>query len=101
MSTETVVVRGSLGADGTLTLDNKPCLPPGPVEVTLRPLAPNRAESGGWLGYLRQARAELEAAGHPFRTKEAIDADLAELRADREDLGGLDGRVGADGKEPA
>jgi hypothetical protein len=100
VSTETVVVRGNLGADGTLTLDHKPSLPAGPVEVTLRPLAPGRPESHGWLGYLRQARADLEAAGHAFRTKEEIDDDLAGLRADRDDLGGPEGPTGADRREP-
>jgi hypothetical protein len=99
MSTEAVVVRGNLGADGTLTLHDKPSRPAGPVEVTLRPLRPAPPEQTGWLGYLRQARAEFEAAGHPFRTKEDIDADLAALRADREDLGGLGGRAGADSQE--
>ncbi len=96
MSTEAVIVRGHLGADGTLTLENKPSLPAGPVEVTLRPLPADRPEPTGWLDYLRQARAELEAAGHSFRSKEGIDADLAALRADREDLG----RPDAERQEP-
>jgi hypothetical protein len=100
MASEAVVVRGNLEADGTLTLDSKPGLPAGPVEVTLRPLAPGRPESRGWLGYLRQARAELEAAGHPFRTKQDIDADLAALRADCDEPGGIEGPTRADAQEP-
>ena len=33
-----------------------------------------------WWQYLQRARAELEASGARFRTKEEIDADLAEDR---------------------
>jgi hypothetical protein len=86
MHTETITLLGTLRADGTVTLQDKPSLRPGPVEVTLRAIQAGSLPSGGWLDYLRQARADLESAGHPFRTKEAIDADLAELRADRDDL---------------
>ena len=80
MSSEVITLHGTLQADGTLALQGKPSLPPGPVEVTLRRL-PSSPAPAGWLDYLQQARSELEAAGHPFRTKDAIDADLAELRA--------------------
>jgi hypothetical protein len=99
MSSEIITVQGTLQADGTLTLQDTPGLAPGPVEVTLRRLPPSRPVPGGWLDYLQQARADLEAAGHRFRTKEAIDADLAELRADRDDLPEQAENGGGDGRE--
>lgn len=41
--TDPVVVYGMLQADGTLRLDNPPGVPPGRMEVTLRPVSPQRA----------------------------------------------------------
>jgi hypothetical protein len=81
MAPQQVVIRGRLHDDGTLELAEKPSLPPGPVEITVRPLTGDQAAGGDWWEYLQKARAELEAAGHPFRTKEEIDADLADLRS--------------------
>ncbi len=81
MSGQPVVIHGNLRSDGSLELAAKPNLPPGPVEVTLRPLPVDQSGGGDWWEYLQKARAELEAAGHPFRTKEEIDADLADLRS--------------------
>ena len=73
------VIRGTLNPDGTLELAERPDLPAGPVEVTIRPVA-EVPKNGNWFDYLQRARAELEAAGHRFRTKEEIDADIEDLR---------------------
>ncbi len=73
------VIRGTLNPDGTLELAERPDLPAGPVEVTIRPVA-EVPKSGNWFDYLRRARAELEASGAVFRTKEEIDADIEEMR---------------------
>lgn len=87
-STETVI-SGTLLTDGTVRLDRTPNLRPGRVEVVLRE-APSAAPSSSpppsedWWACLQRLRAEREAAGHTFRTAEEIDAEIRELRADRE-----------------
>ena len=79
MSEECITIQGILNPDGTLKLDHPPTRPAGPVEVTIRALAkPAKVED--WLEVLQRSRAELEAAGHRFRTKEEIDADPADIR---------------------
>lgn len=42
VSTNSVVVLGMLQPDGTIRLDHPPALPPGPMEVTLRPIRQQR-----------------------------------------------------------
>jgi hypothetical protein len=81
MTPTQAVVHGTLKPDGTLELDERPALPPGPVEITLRPLGVSTAGQEDWWQYLQRARAELEAAGHHFRTKEEIDAEIDDLRS--------------------
>ena len=73
------VVRGTILPDGTLTLDERTTLPAGPVEVTIRPVAADR-KGESLIEYLQRTRAELEASGAVFRTKEEIDADIEEMR---------------------
>jgi hypothetical protein len=79
MNETTNVIRGTLHPDGTLELAERPSLPAGQVEVTIRPAAAERkAES--LIEYLQRTRAELEASGAVFRNKEEIDADIEEMR---------------------
>jgi hypothetical protein len=61
------VVRGILHPDGTLELAERPNLPAGDVEVTIRP-ATTEKKGEGWFNYLQRIRAEREVAGYPFRT---------------------------------
>ncbi len=75
-----VIVRGRLTAEGTLKLDAQPALPAGPVEVLIRPMS-SEGEAGDWWQYLQRARAELEAAGYRFRTKDEIEAEIESLRS--------------------
>ncbi len=73
------VIRGTLHPDGTLELAERPSLPAGQVEITIRPvLAEQKGES--WFECLERIRAKREATGYPFRTKEEIDADLEDIR---------------------
>jgi hypothetical protein len=81
-----IVLQGTLKADGTLELAHRPPLPAGPVEVTLRPLGGGPDTGSDWWQYLQNARRELEAAGHAFRTPAEIDADLDDLRSSDERL---------------
>ena len=82
MATVHVVVRGTLKPDGRLELDSPPNLPAGPVEVVLRSLASPDPDNEDWWQYLQRVRAELEAAGEPFRTAEAIDQERQDFRGD-------------------
>jgi hypothetical protein len=80
MATDQVVVRGTLKPDGSLELDSSPNLPAGPVEVVLRSLASSGQSGEDWWQYLQRARAELEAAGGPFRTAGNIDKERQDFR---------------------
>jgi hypothetical protein len=80
MAAMQVVLPGVLKSDGSLELSQRPTLPAGAVEVTIRTLERTGDAEGDWWQYLQRIRAELEAAGHPFRTQSEIDADLEELR---------------------
>lgn len=81
MTPTQLVLHGNLKPDGTLELFERPALPVGPVEIVIRPLSALQTASEDWWQYLQRSRAELQAAGHRFRTKEAIDDDIAELRS--------------------
>jgi len=74
------VVRGILKPDGSLELDSPPNLPAGPVEVVLRSLASSESSTEDWWQYLQRVRTELEAAGGPFRTEEAINQERQDFR---------------------
>jgi hypothetical protein len=89
MTPTQLVLHGNLKPDGTLELSERPALPVGPVEIVIRPLSPSQADSEDWWQYLQKARAELQAAGHCFRTKEEIDAEIAELRSGDERIEGV------------
>jgi hypothetical protein len=86
MSESQVVIKGTLKPDGSLELAERPSLPAGSVEVTIRSIQEVQTAGEDFLQYLRRARIELEAAGAKFRTKEEIDTDLEELRSGDERL---------------
>ena len=73
------VIRGTLHPDGTLELAERPSLPAGQVEVMIRPVLVETPDEDLWQ-YLQRTRAELEASGQGFRTKEEIDADIDDMR---------------------
>lgn len=89
MTPTQLVLHGNLKPDGTLELSERPALPVGPVEIVIRPLSASQAGSEDWWQYLQKARAELQAAGHCFRTKEEIDVEIAELRSGDERIEGV------------
>ena len=71
---------GTVLADGTLELDETPHVPPGRVKVRLEVLESPTQAHGGLVEFVQGLRDELAAAGHVFRTKEEIDAEIAEMR---------------------
>ncbi len=74
------VLRGILHPDGTLELAERPTLPAGDVEVTIRPVTSEAPKETLWEA-MQRSRAELEASGHDFfRTKEEMDAYIEDMR---------------------
>jgi hypothetical protein len=84
MSLREVVVQGTLKADGTLELDQKPGLSPGRVTVVLRQAAESDQPKEGWWPYMQRIRAEREAAGYPFMNEVEMRSHLDWLRDDED-----------------
>jgi hypothetical protein len=81
MSLTEITVTGTLNADGTLELDQKPHLSPGPVTVVLR------QESGAqpplpedWWQFMQNARKKMEEAGCQFMDEKEMQAHIEWLR---------------------
>jgi hypothetical protein len=83
MRSDTVVLRGTVKPDGTLELPGKVGLPAGPVEVTVKALAPAGGED--LLAVLARIRAEQQASGHVPRSREEIDAEVRRMRDEWEE----------------
>ena len=81
MSTQQVVVRGTLRPDGTLALEGTPQLPAGTVEVVLRRLPSAERTGEDWWQYLQRVRSEADHAGGPFRSQEEIESDREDFRS--------------------
>jgi hypothetical protein len=82
MSTQQVILHGLIQPDGTLQVEEKVNLPPGPVNVTVES-APVAARKGT-LQVLEEIWAEREARGMVGRSPEEIDAEIAAMRGEDE-----------------
>jgi hypothetical protein len=80
MSDTQVELRGVLRPDGTLVLDEKPNLPPGPVTVVVKPLLGPTPPKEDWWQYMQWTRGELEAAGSDFMSEQELIAHVEWLR---------------------
>jgi hypothetical protein len=80
MSSIPIILQGTLNADGTLQLDEKPGLPAGRVQVTIQSVESPEPIKEDWWRCLQRLRAGLERTGHRFRTSEEIEAEIQELR---------------------
>jgi hypothetical protein len=78
----TIQVQATLTADGTLVLDAKPDLPAGRVQLRIESMEVPVKPKESLIAFVQRSRRELEAVGHRFRTKEEIDAELQEMRAE-------------------
>jgi hypothetical protein len=76
MNETTNVLRGTLNSDGTLELVDRPTLPAGPVEVTIRPVVEVVSQPGWWEA-IQGILAIYSESGAPSRTVEEIHAELA------------------------
>jgi len=83
--TETIL-GGTIQADGTLVLDEKPSLPPGRVHVVVRPEVDRNQEvttlSQDYLQTMKAIRTSQLARGHHSRNMAEIAAEQAELSAE-------------------
>ena len=80
------IVQGTLKPDGTLELDQKPNLTPGRVQVIVQPLLPGSTpKRRGLAAVMDEIRQAQLARGYTGRTKEEMEAEEAERRAEEED----------------
>ena len=78
-----LVLNGQIRPDGTLHLDEKVNLPPGPVSVTVQTVAtPTRKPT---LQVLKEIWAEREAKGMVGRTADEVDAESDIMRDEDEE----------------
>ena len=83
--TETILA-GTIQADGTLVLDGKPNLPPGRVQVVVRPEVDRNQEGEAltrdYLQTMKAIRASQLARGHRPRNMVEVEAAQAEFSAE-------------------
>jgi hypothetical protein len=78
-------ILGTICPDGSLQLDGSISLPPGRVKIRFESLKSPAAPVDDLVGFVQSIREDLAAAGHRFRTKEEIDAELDDLRGEWND----------------
>jgi hypothetical protein len=82
LSTQQVVIHGRIRPDGTLQVEERVNLPPGPVSVTVQSM---HAPSGKpTLQVLEEIWADRAARGIVGRSKEEIDTEIAATREEDE-----------------
>ena len=78
----TLTLKGEVGPDGKLHLDVPGDIPPGPVEVILRPLKPFGEPEENLIQFLLGARGRMEAAGCHFMDDDEAREYVEQMRAD-------------------
>jgi hypothetical protein len=71
---------GTVRSDGTLELDHKVSVPPGRVKVRVESVETLVTPRETLIEFVQRSRRELEAAGHQFRPRDEIDAELEGMR---------------------
>jgi hypothetical protein len=85
MTHSAVIVRGTLKEDGTLELDEKPNLPPGPVRLIVEQMAPAVESRPGLLEVLDQIHAAQRARDFKGLTEEEMAARIAAMQQEGEE----------------
>jgi hypothetical protein len=84
MSTIQATVRGMLKPDGTLTLDERLALPPGPVQVIVRQLEEKGSPRPDLAEVIEQIQKGRIARADEGLSQEEMEATIGELREDAE-----------------
>ena len=79
-----VFVQGTIKPDGTLELNQQPKLPPGPVLVSVQPMASSPVRPRGLADVIDAIRQGQQARGFQGRSAQEIDAGLREGEDDYE-----------------
>jgi hypothetical protein len=82
MIAQQIVLHGQIRSDGTLQVEEKVNLPPGPVSVTVQTVKVGQRK--GTLQVLEEIWAERAARGMVGRSKEEIDAEIGAMHAEDE-----------------
>jgi hypothetical protein len=85
MSTNPIVVRGTVKPDGSLDLEGAVTLAPGPVRVTVEPIPEPTSTRGDVWSTLDRIWAGQQARGFLPRTREEIDAEIKAFRDEVEE----------------
>lgn len=80
-----VMIHGTLMPDGTVQLDQKPNLPPGPVLVSVQPLPQSPAPRRGLADVIDEIRQSQRARGYHGRTVQEMEAEEAERQREEEE----------------
>jgi hypothetical protein len=83
MSTQPVILHGQIRPDGTLQIEEKINLPPGPVNVTLETATQVKPREST-RQVLKEIAVRRQAIGRQPRTKEEIDAEVDAMRNEDE-----------------
>ena len=83
MGTQPLFLHGQIRPDGTLQVEEKINLPPGPVSVTVR--ATEATTGKRTMQVLEEIWAEREAHGTIGRSAEEIDAEINAMRDEDEE----------------
>jgi len=82
MATTVLEMLGTVRSDGTLDLDHKVPVPPGRVRVRVETVELPAPPAQGLVQFVQSLRQEMAAAGHQFRTKEEINAEIDVMRGE-------------------
>lgn len=82
MIAQQIVLHGQVRPDGTLQVEEKVGLPPGPVSVTVQTVVSGHRK--GTLQVLEEIWAERAARGMVARSKEEVDAEINAMREEDE-----------------
>lgn len=85
MSLSELVIEGTLKPDGTLELDRKPNLPPGRVEVTVKPLTTSLTGQRGLVEVMDEIRQSRRARGYQGRSLQEMQAEEKTHQEENED----------------
>lgn len=80
MATIMLETLGTVRTDGTLDLDQRVTMAAGRVKVRVESVEPQAQAAQGLVEFVQGLRQQMTDAGHKFRTKDEIDAEMEALR---------------------